>query len=228
MAIHLYLVRHGQTYFNLYNRLQGWSNSPLTENGKNDAVKAGEKLADVKFDAAFCSDTTRAQQTLDMILQRNVAARFSKLEPSVHMEFREQFYGYFEGRDMNEAWWAAGAPHGAYSYAEILKKFGPYATKDFLKEADPFHHAENDDEYWNRIKRGFGIIAKSRSVHDESNVLLISHGNTLLSLIQRFKDSAPADIDCAKRPANGSITRIDFNLHAKSFDESMAIVGYNE
>ena len=27
--------------------------------------------------------------------------------------FREQFYGYFEGLNMDEAWYATGAPHGA-------------------------------------------------------------------------------------------------------------------
>ena len=39
-----YLVRHGQTYYNIYNKLQGWSNSPLTEKGKQDAKNAGERL----------------------------------------------------------------------------------------------------------------------------------------------------------------------------------------
>ena len=29
--LNIYLVRHGQTYYNIYNKLQGWSNSPLTE-----------------------------------------------------------------------------------------------------------------------------------------------------------------------------------------------------
>ncbi|MFC2746442.1 MAG: histidine phosphatase family protein, partial [Parascardovia denticolens] len=66
MLLHMYIVRHGQTYFNRYNRLQGWSNSPLTQAGIADAHKAGEKLAQVVFSAAFCSDTTRAEQTLDM------------------------------------------------------------------------------------------------------------------------------------------------------------------
>lgn len=125
MAIHLYLVRHGQTYFNLYNRLQGWSNSPLTDSGKADAVRAGEKLAHIKFDAAFCSDTTRAQDTARTILLKNPSAQFSNLiEAEAHMEFREQFYGYFEGKDMNEAWWAAGAGHGAHTYAQIVEQFG--------------------------------------------------------------------------------------------------------
>ena len=43
--LNLYLVRHGQTYFNIYNKLQGWSNSPLTEKGKENAVAALESLS---------------------------------------------------------------------------------------------------------------------------------------------------------------------------------------
>ena len=67
MILHLHLVRHGQTYFNRYNRLQGWSNSPLTESGVADAVKAGERLKGLTFAAAYCSDTTRAQQTAELM-----------------------------------------------------------------------------------------------------------------------------------------------------------------
>lgn len=51
--INIYLVRHGQTYYNIYNKLQGWSNSPLTDQGYQDAEKAGQRLKDVHFDAAF-------------------------------------------------------------------------------------------------------------------------------------------------------------------------------
>lgn len=101
------------------------------------------------------------------------------------------------------------------------------ATRDFLKDADPFHHAENNEEYWARIQRGFGIIAKSRRVHDDSNVLLISHGNTLLSLMHRCAQDTQ-DFDLTVRPENGSVTRIDFNPRASSFEEALTIVGYNE
>lgn len=38
MAINVYFVRHGQTYLNLYHRMQGWSDSPLTEKGLADAA----------------------------------------------------------------------------------------------------------------------------------------------------------------------------------------------
>ena len=43
---------------------------------------------------------------------------------------------------------AAGGPHGAKDYNDIVAKYGLAATRDFLKEADPFHDAESDAEYW--------------------------------------------------------------------------------
>ena len=34
----LYLMRHGQTLFNLQHKIQGWCDSPLTENGKQHGL----------------------------------------------------------------------------------------------------------------------------------------------------------------------------------------------
>ena len=119
MILHLFLVRHGQTEFNRYNRLQGWSNSPLTDKGMEDARRAGFKLAHVPFAAAYCSDTTRAQITAGTILDLNESGAPRPTLIS-DMHFREQHYGYYEGQDMNMAWWAAGAPHGAKTYNEIV------------------------------------------------------------------------------------------------------------
>lgn len=224
MLLHLHLVRHGQTFFNRYNRLQGWSNSPLTESGIADADKAAEKLKDYDFAAAYCSDTTRAQMTAVRILDVNEAAGHKR--PKLHddMHFREQFYGYFEGQDMAMAWTAAGGPHGAKSYNDIVAKYGLGATRDFLKEADPFHDAESDAQYWARVEDGFALIASNPDLKDGDDVLQISHGNTLLSLMHRF---APAGYDLSERPANGSVTSIDFDT-SKPLDQAIEIIAYNQ
>lgn len=224
MLLHLYLVRHGQTLFNRYNRLQGWSNSPLTEKGLKDADKAAKKLENITFAAAYCSDTTRAQITAQRILDANEAAGNVRPKLVSDMHFREQCYGYFEGQDMQMAWWAAGAPNGAKTYNEIVEKFGLAATRDMLKEADPFHDAESDIEYWTRVEDGFKLISSNSSLKDGDNVLQISHGNTLLSLMHRF---APAGYDLSERPANGSVTRLDFDT-TKPIDNAITIRGYNE
>lgn len=222
--LHLYLVRHGQTLFNRYNRLQGWSNSPLTEKGLKDADKAAKKLQNITFAAAYCSDTTRAQITAQRILDANEAAGNARPKLVSDMHFREQCYGYFEGQDMQMAWWAAGAPHGAKTYNEIVEKFGLAATRDMLKEADPFHDAESDIEYWTRVEDGFKLIASNSSLKDGDNVLQISHGNTLLSIMHRF---APIGYDLSERPENGSVTRLDFDT-TKPIDNAITIQGYNE
>ena len=38
----VYMIRHGQTYFNKYRRMQGWCDSPLTAVGEQDARNAGK------------------------------------------------------------------------------------------------------------------------------------------------------------------------------------------
>ncbi|OZG60227.1 fructose 2,6-bisphosphatase [Bifidobacterium lemurum] len=223
MILHLHLVRHGQTYFNRYNRLQGWSNSPLTEAGLADAVTAGEKLKGIDFAAAYCSDTTRAQMTAERILDINEAAGHARPTLVADMHFREQCYGYYEGQDMAMAWYAAGAPHGAKTYNEIVSKFGLAATRDFLKEADPFHDAESDEEYWTRVEGAFALIAANPALKGGDDVLQISHGNTLLSLAHRFGGD---DLDLSERPANGSVTVLDFDTD-KPFAEAITITAYN-
>ncbi|KFF31159.1 histidine phosphatase family protein [Bifidobacterium bombi] len=226
MILHLHLVRHGQTYFNRYNRLQGWSNSPLTQVGLDEADTAARKLSGFDFAAAYCSDTTRAQQTASRILDVNEGAGHVRPDLVSDMHFREQFYGYFEGRDMGESWWAAGAPHGVKTYNDIVERFGLAATRDFLKEADPFHDAESDDEYWRRIAGGYQLIAGNPSLRDGDHVLQISHGNTLLSLVRRFA-SVSEGYDLSVRPANGSVTSLDFDTEAK-FDKALVVTAYNE
>lgn len=82
----LYMVRHGQTYFNIYNKLQGWSNSPLTDKGMQNAVDTGEKLKNTKFAAAYCSDTTRAEQTAQKILDENQVSNIKRQQPQCFSE----------------------------------------------------------------------------------------------------------------------------------------------
>ena len=213
----LYMVRHGQTYFNIYNKLQGWSNSPLTEKGIQNAVDTGEKLANVKFAAAYCSDTTRAMDTIQTILDKNQVSDVN--QPITSMHFREEFYGYYEGTDMDQAWYLAGAPHGLPTFKDIVAEYSIGKAKDFLKDADPFHQAENNEEYWERVDAGFDLIKQNPDISDGDNVLLVSHGNTLLSVVERYGNG---QFDISERPANGSLTKLEFD------GDDAKITAYNE
>ncbi|MDK6241920.1 phosphoglycerate mutase family protein, partial [Winkia sp. UMB10116] len=62
----LYLMRHGETEFNLENRVQGWCDSPLTEKGIRQAELARDMLREreITFTHGYCSPLDRARETL--------------------------------------------------------------------------------------------------------------------------------------------------------------------
>ncbi|KRK34629.1 histidine phosphatase family protein [Loigolactobacillus bifermentans] len=202
--ITVYFVRHGQTYFNRYNRMQGWADSPLTEKGILDAESTGKRLAQIHFDRAYSSDTTRARSTAQLILNANQASEVAK--PQDIPYFREQFYGYFEGEPSNQAWHMAGAPHGAGSFGEIVTKYSIDKSKDFMKAADPFHDAENSTEYWARLLLGFDLLRKENQPGD--HILLVSHGTTMRSIVAKYGDG---QYDVTKSPRNGCVTKLLIN-----------------
>ena len=66
----MFLVRHGETEFNLVRRYQGWLDSPLTERGVAQARAIGRRLAEMPEAAAagiVASPTGRARRTAELI-----------------------------------------------------------------------------------------------------------------------------------------------------------------
>lgn len=68
----IYAVRHGQTIFNWLDKVQGWADTPLTPKGEADGRAAGQRLKNVRFDAALSSDTSRAIHTAEFVLAENL------------------------------------------------------------------------------------------------------------------------------------------------------------
>lgn len=92
----LYLVRHGETEWNVRRLIQGHSDSKLTPTGITQARVLGESLRHIQFDAIFSSDLYRAQQTAELIaLERKLAVQTTKL-------LRERMFGRFEGKTFEE------------------------------------------------------------------------------------------------------------------------------
>lgn len=94
----LYLVRHGQTDWNVQGRLQGSSNTPLNEAGRAQARRAGSSLGEVIRSGVVVvsSPLDRARDTADII-----AAQWGS---EVHTDQRlvERNYGPWEGLSEEE------------------------------------------------------------------------------------------------------------------------------
>lgn len=67
--IDLYIVRHGQTEWNIEKRMQGRLDSSLTTKGIEDAKRLGEYLAHLSFDKVISSPSGRAYTTAKLIRQ---------------------------------------------------------------------------------------------------------------------------------------------------------------
>lgn len=196
----IYFVRHGQTFYNLFNRMQGWSDSPLTANGQATATAVGEKLADVNFSHYYSSDSKRAIDTAKLI---QTAGGHTNVPTSTLMNFREVFYGYYEGDDSSHTWSLVGHEYGVVSLHELLDHVSIEDSRDMMKVIDPFHEAEDNATFWQRIDAGFDYL---KAHHDNGEkIMVVSHGTTIRSMVAHF---AP-EIDITVGPKNGSLTRID-------------------
>ncbi|CAM3109099.1 histidine phosphatase family protein [Lactiplantibacillus plajomi] len=204
----VYMIRHGQTYFNKYRRMQGWCDSPLTAVGEADARNAGKMLNGIHFDAVYSSDMTRAVRTAELMLPASGNADLT-VQPLA--AFREAFYGYFEGDDTSQTWFEVGAPHQAPTLSDIIATYGIEKAKDFCKAADPFHQAENNAEFWQRVNGGLDTLRANQQ--DGDKVLVVSHGNTIYSIAARF-----AELTSPERPQNGSVTKFTISDDAVQLD----------
>lgn len=69
VKLHIYLFRHGQTYYNRDHVFTGWKDSRLTPRGKKDAQKIAEKLKHKRIDVAFQTRLSRSIDTLKPVLK---------------------------------------------------------------------------------------------------------------------------------------------------------------
>ena len=68
----IYAVRHGETDWNAEGKIQGQSETNLTQKGIAQAEGLREEFKDIKFDAVFCSPLVRTKDTCKIIVGDNI------------------------------------------------------------------------------------------------------------------------------------------------------------
>ena len=92
----LYLVRHGETDFNVQGRIQGRTNNPLNDNGLGQAALLAEYLSSQPLEVVASSTLQKAAATADVVASRHPAAKRQRLD-----WFSEMCFGDFEGQQMS-------------------------------------------------------------------------------------------------------------------------------
>ena len=162
----LVLVRHGQSLWNLQNRFTGWVDVPLTAAGEAEARRTGERLRGQRFDVAYTSALTRAQETLRLLLETSAidvpVIRDAKLN--------ERDYGDLSGLDKA----ATAERYGAEQVQIWRRSFnvappGGESLKNTAARTLPFFERT--------------VLEDIRAGRD---VLVVAHGNSNRSIVMRL------------------------------------------
>lgn len=198
----LVLTRHGQSQWNLENRFTGWTDVDLTEQGIQEARKAGAQLKEqgFHFTQAYTSYLKRAVKTLNNILD---VMDLDWIPVEKSWRLNEKHYGMLQGLNKSET----------------AEKYGEEQVKVWRRSYDvPPAPLESNDErspmmdaryagisreelplteslketvariipYWEQV------IFPSLKTHDD--VIVAAHGNSLRGIVKVLKGISDEDI----------------------------------
>lgn len=144
-----FVVRYGQTEWNVLKKMQGWADIPLNDKVIEQVYQNRENLKDINVDIIFCSPLIRAWKTAEIInSDKNIKIIF-------YDRLIEKNYGEFEGIskasfDYNEFW----------SYNKNL---------NYVK-------AENIQMFFDRI---YKFIDELKLKYSNKNVLVVTHAGII-------------------------------------------------
>ncbi|MWN05780.1 histidine phosphatase family protein [Gilliamella sp. Pas-s95] len=162
--LNLYLIRHGQTQWNVKDQMQGSKDSPLTEQGISGAKLTGQHLKDVPFMQAYSSPQKRAMDTRNYIVNENNMAI-----PTFELaDLREMDFGLWEGKHVP-------------TLKQDVPEFNVYLT-DPANFDSSVSQGESYPDILARMKQGLNTIVQN-APQDSGNILVVSHGTVLRILL---------------------------------------------
>lgn len=165
----LHLIRHGQTDWNEKRRVQGQSDSRLTQLGEEQAVELGQRIQLVEFDKAFCSSSLRTRQTAANLFPD------SRVEIEYLDNLREIFLGPWEGALYDE-----------------IEQQEPDSFRHFWEEPHLFD-VEGAESFYELQNRAVAVVEKIAELHLDQQIAVVSHGaliKTILCHVENLPMSA--------------------------------------
>ncbi len=165
----LFLVRHGQTDWNLAQRFQGQSDIPLNEGGRKQAAALAGRLLNQSIDVVYSSDLIRAVETAKIICKSGWQSGLRQ-DPRL----REVNFGDWEG----------------LTYNEIKEK---YSSELNAWESAVYKNAPPNGETLEQLEiRAQSALNDIRESCKDKMVLIVAHGGVLQTLICLALNLSPA------------------------------------
>jgi broad specificity phosphatase PhoE len=202
--MHLLLLRHGETDWNVERRIQGWADSKLTELGQRQIELLSNRLRDLPLNSVYSSDARRARQTAEAIIGGR------EINLTVVAELRETGWGDWEGHTAAEI--SAAEPElwerfSRRSQTEPGTDQADWEATTLVPNGEPIAHASR------RINGAVDRIVGHHS-EDSGYIAVIGHGGSLRFVIANLLGLRPAD---ARRfhLDNASVTHFEITASRK-------------
>ncbi|NHZ70016.1 MAG: 2,3-diphosphoglycerate-dependent phosphoglycerate mutase [Proteobacteria bacterium] len=198
----LVLLRHGESVWNLANIFTGWTDVPLSERGKDEAVTSGELLAveDITFDIVHTSLLSRAIVTANLALD---AMGLGWIPVTRHWRLNERHYGALQGLNKKET-----AHEYGLDQVKIWRR--SYSTPPPPVEVADERHPSHDARYGalapevlpateclaDVVERmlPYWYDAIVPDLKARKTVLVVAHGNSLRALVKHLDGLSDEDI----------------------------------
>lgn len=162
-ATHLFLVRHGETDFNLKGIVQGRGvDTPLNEKGMSQASALAARFADEKLESLYSSPLTRARQTAQQVAR---SCGFTEDFPT-DPDLEEMSWGIFEGQ--------SHSPELTTAFAEMKLRW---------HEGEHDFRVERGESLRQVQSRGVAAIDRILAAETGKRVLVVAHGRFLRILL---------------------------------------------
>ena len=182
----VFLVRHGQTDWNVEGRIQGSKGIPLNKKGIKQAKELAKKFRQLTLTHIYSSPVQRAKQTALAI------SRSHNLRVTYEKDFRERGFGIVEG----------------FTFEEFRKKY-PHLPP---KEVGIDWRASKGESLRQTMRRVLAAFKKTIRGHSPGDrVLIVSHGSALRCLIHQIHGGKPEDFWDSKSLDNAQIVEVHWD-----------------
>lgn len=189
----LYFVRHGKTEWNLEGKYQGGhGDSPLLPESLHDITLLAKRIKNIKISHMYSSPLPRAKTTAETLIKD----LHEKIPFTIVDDLREFDLGIMEGRKFSEL--EEEMPEVIYAF-----RHQPADYDYSLIRGESFEQVA--DRTTKAVKK---IVAEN---NDQDNIVIVSHGAALVTLIQSLLGTEVADIRKNGGLSNTSLTHLQYD-----------------